>query len=148
MTRTRRSVLAVILAGALAGAGGGVAFALAARSGGRGGDGLSTVVVTVRHSRFSPDRIRVPAGTAVHFVIRNQDPIAHEFILGPPAVHERHERGTEARHGAVPGEVSVGNGEQAETTYVFREPGTVVFACHLPGHFAYGMRGEVVVTPQ
>jgi len=145
---TRRAALAVILAGALAGAGGGVAFALGGRSGGGRGDGPATVVVTVRHSRFSPDRIRVPAGTAVRFVLRNEDPIAHEFIVGPPVVHQRHERGTEARHGAVPGEVSVGNGEQGQTTYVFREPGTMLFACHLPGHFAYGMHGEVVVTPR
>jgi uncharacterized cupredoxin-like copper-binding protein len=141
---TRRAALAVVLAGALAGAGGGAAFALVGRS----GDGLSTIVINVRHSRFSPDRITVPAGTAVRFVVHNDDPIAHEFIVGPPAVHERHEKGTEARHGAVPGEVSIGNGERAETTYVFREPGTMVFACHLPGHFAYGMHGEVVITPR
>jgi uncharacterized cupredoxin-like copper-binding protein len=144
---TRRAALAVVLAGAVAGAGGGAAFALSGRLGGRG-DGMPTVVVTARHSRFMPGRITVPAGTAVRFVVRNDDPIAHEFIVGPPAVHQRHENGTEAYHGAVPGEVSVGNGEQAETTYVFREPGTMVFACHLPGHFTYGMHGEVVVTPR
>ena len=27
-----------------------------------------------------------------------------------------------------------------------RLPGKVLFACHLPGHFAYGMKGYVVVV--
>jgi uncharacterized cupredoxin-like copper-binding protein len=33
----------------------------------------------------------------------------------------------------------------AATAYTFHTPGVVLFACHLPGHFAYGMVGEVVV---
>ena len=35
----------------------------------------------------------------------------------------------------------------AATTYSFHARGTVLFACHLPGHFAYGMKGYVIVDP-
>jgi uncharacterized cupredoxin-like copper-binding protein len=47
----------------------------------------------------------------------------------------------------VPGEVTVDPSEVAETVYRFDEPGDVVFACHLPGHLQYGMRGTVEVLP-
>ena len=75
------------------------------------------------------------------------DPIAHELIVGPPDVHARHAEGTEAEHPSIPGEVSVGAGLTAVTTFTFDEPGTFEFACHLPGHYAYGMHGEVEVVP-
>ena len=67
--------------------------------------------------------------------------------MGPPDVHERHEGGHEAWHPAVPGEVSIPAGGVAETSYLFHDVGPVLFACHLPGHFAYGMHGPIVVTP-
>ena len=37
-------------------------------------------------------------------------------------------------------------GDVGITTYEFGDPGRVLFACHLPGHFTYGMVGEVRVT--
>ena len=33
------------------------------------------------------------------------------------------------------------------TFYEFTEPGTITYACHLPGHEAYGMRGTIEVVP-
>jgi uncharacterized cupredoxin-like copper-binding protein len=30
---------------------------------------------------------------------------------------------------------------------VFDEPGIVEMACHLPGHYAFGMKGEIEVVP-
>jgi len=135
----RGKALAVVLAGTLAGGvGGSAAFSL------MGAEGSDVVVVDIHHSRFSPATISVPVGREVRFVVHNTDPIDHEFIVGPREVHDRHERGTEARHGAIPGEVSVPAMGEAETTYVFRAPGPMVFACHLPGHLAYGMYGVVV----
>ena len=148
---SRPGRLRMMVAGAAVGAAvaGGVAYSLAGGSaGGAGGlaaSSLPTVVVTAHHSRFTPERIAVEAGTKVRFVVRNADPITHELIVGPPAVHERHERGTEAAHGAVPGEVTVGPDEEAATTYVFDRPGTIAFGCHLPGHWDYGMHGKIEV---
>jgi uncharacterized cupredoxin-like copper-binding protein len=110
-----------------------------------GDAGTREVHITVRHSSFDPGSIDVPAGGTVRFVIENTDPIAHEFILGDQSVQDRHETGTHSSHGSVPGEVSVPAGETATTTYTFGGPGTLIFGCHLPQHFAYGMRGEVRV---
>ena len=38
-------------------------------------------------------------------------------------------------------------GDQALTFYEFDEAGTIVYACHLPGHVAYGMQGTIEVVP-
>jgi uncharacterized cupredoxin-like copper-binding protein len=108
---------------------------------------VETVEVTVRWSRFDPAVIVVRPGTTVRFVVRNADPIDHELIVGPPEVHARHEHGTETRHDA-PGELSLPAGAVASTIYRFDAPGPTLFACHLPGHFAYGMRGLVSVVRQ
>jgi len=109
------------------------------------GPGTAAITLDVNHSRFAPDQIDVVAGTTVTFTIVNHDPIGHEFIVGDAAVHLIHEAGTHGSHGAVPGEVSVAPGESASTTFTFDAPGPVVYACHLPGHFAYGMVGQVDV---
>ena len=107
---------------------------------------VRTIEVTMRHSRFEPDRIEVGPGEAVRFVVRNADPIDHEFILGDEVVQLLHERGTEAHHPPRPGEMSVAAGMSAITTYVApHEPGTVLLGCHLPGHWDYGMRADVVI---
>lgn len=107
-----------------------------------------TVVVEIDHSRFDVSSLPVAAGTTVTFVVVNRDPINHELIVGPPEVHDRHRDGAERRHRPVPGEVSVPAQERRVTTYTFDTPGTVEFACHLPGHYDYGMRGEVEVGPR
>ncbi|HSK96814.1 MAG TPA: plastocyanin/azurin family copper-binding protein [Euzebyales bacterium] len=111
------------------------------------GPGDVTVTLGIEHSLFDPARVRVTEGTRVRFVVDNTDPIGHELIVGPPDVHARHSGGTHGQHPAVPGEVSVDPNRRAVTTYRFDEAGTVEFACHLPGHYEYGMRGEVEVTP-
>lgn len=105
-----------------------------------------TVVVDVEHSAFEPASMRIVEGTHVTFVLRNGDPINHELIIGPPSVHVRHQSGTEAVHPPTPGELSVGPDDQGVTSYVFEQPGVVEIACHLPGHYAFGMRGEVEVV--
>jgi uncharacterized cupredoxin-like copper-binding protein len=131
-----RPLLALVAVSALA--------ACAAPAGGAP-DGEQTVTLTARWSRFAPERLEVPAGTTVRFVVRNEDPIAHELIVGDEAVQDVHEKGTEAHHGERPGEVSVPAGATVETTFRFDRRGTVLFGCHLPGHWAYGMRGTIEV---
>jgi uncharacterized cupredoxin-like copper-binding protein len=110
------------------------------------GPGPVTVNITIHHSHFNPDRISVAPGTTVRFVIDNTDPINHEFIVGDDEVQRRHEAGTEPYHPPRPGEVSVPALTTAETTFVFDNPSSVMYACHLPGHFRYGMSGYVEVV--
>ena len=109
------------------------------------GPGLVTVDVSIHYSHFSISTLHVHPGTMVRFLIRNDDPIDHEFIVGDASVHARHEHGTEHVHPPVPGEVSLQPGQLGETFYEFDQPGAYLFACHFPGHLAYGMKGWVVV---
>lgn len=111
------------------------------------GPGVVTLEVGIESSAFDIESLRVVEGTLVQFVVRNDDPIDHELVVGDGDVHRRHADGTERRHPPVPGEVSVAPGDTSMTFYVFTEPGTVVYACHLPGHVAYGMAGTIEVVP-
>lgn len=106
---------------------------------------IQTVHLVIRHSTYLPSELALPAGTTVKFVIHNTDPIDHELIVGSRTVQIRHEAGTEPTHGIVPGEITIPAGESAITTYRFRGRGVYLMGCHLPGHFAYGMRGTIRV---
>jgi uncharacterized cupredoxin-like copper-binding protein len=104
------------------------------------------VTVTIRHSAFSPASVRVPRGVPVRFVLVNEDPIDHEWIVGDAAVHEAHRSGTEPAHDVRPTELTIPALETRETTITFAEAGTFAVICHLPRHEAYGMVGEVIVV--
>jgi uncharacterized cupredoxin-like copper-binding protein len=137
---------AAILVGALVTASG---YAVTASADQRAalGPGTVTVELGIEHSRFSVGSLRVVEGTLVEFEVQNDDPIAHELVVGTDEVHERHRDGSEGRHPPVPGEVSVGPGERGLTFAAFDTPGTITYVCHLPGHEAYGMVGEIEVVP-
>jgi uncharacterized cupredoxin-like copper-binding protein len=116
--------------------------------------GTGTVVgpirieIDIHYSHYVQTAITVPAGRAVTFVIRNQDPIDHEWIVGDAALHERHRTGTELHHDSRPTEVSIDSQTTRETTVTFTTAVTFLFICHLPGHEAFGMVGALTVTPQ
>jgi uncharacterized cupredoxin-like copper-binding protein len=110
------------------------------------GSGPVTRQITIHYSRFEPAQLTVPRGVAVTFVIVNEDPIEHEWLIGDAAFHERHRRGTEPRHGTRPNEVSVPPLGTVETTLTFHQAGPISYICHLPGHEQYGMVGTLTVT--
>jgi uncharacterized cupredoxin-like copper-binding protein len=112
------------------------------------GTAIRTVPITIHHSSFSVSRLSFPAGTTVRFVVTNTDPIDHEFIVGDRAVQHHIEVTEHPEHdGSVPGQISIPAGTTRTSTYTFGAPGSgLLFGCHLPGHFAYGMRGPIVVT--
>lgn len=107
----------------------------------------TVVEIDIHWSHFEPSLVHVPAGRPVTFVIRNEDPIDHEWIVGDAAVHERHRTGTEPSHGARPTEQSIPALSEVRTTITFAEPVDWQYICHLPGHEAYGMVGTVIVDP-
>jgi uncharacterized cupredoxin-like copper-binding protein len=106
------------------------------------------VSISFRFSHFEPSAVTVPAGVPVSITLENDDPIGHEWIVGPPEVHEVHRVGTEPEHVGRPNEVSVAPYETKTTLLTFERPGTYAFICHLPGHEAYGMKGVVAVVQQ
>ena len=109
--------------------------------------GIRTVAITIHYSHFSLSDLTVAPGQAVRFVVNNTDPIDHEFILGDQHLQDVHENGTEAYHPPRPGEMTIPAGTTRVTTYTFpTAPTQLFFACHLPGHYAYGMHGPVFVA--
>lgn len=104
-----------------------------------------TVDVGMHFSKFVPAQITVPSGKPIRFVIHNDDFIDHEFIVGDAEVQRRHETGTEPSHGARPTEVDVPAGTTVETVVTFPTSTTLIYACHAPGHLAYGMSGVLTV---
>lgn len=104
------------------------------------------VRITLHYSHFEPARVVVPHGQPITFVLQNDDPIDHEWLVGDAAMHEVHRNGTEAHHDSRPTEVSVPALSTRTTTITFDSPGILAYICHLPGHEAYGMVGTLVVT--
>jgi uncharacterized cupredoxin-like copper-binding protein len=140
-------VLSVDRAVAALGLGLAAALGAAAVAGAVGRSAEPVVIqIEIRYSHFSPTAVTVPAGRPVTFVIVNNDPIDHEWIVGDAALHERHRTGSEPIHNARPTEISIDALHEKRTTITFASPGTLTFVCHLPGHEAYGMTGTLVVA--
>jgi plastocyanin len=104
------------------------------------------VEIAIRYSHFNPSRISVPHGTSVTFVLVNDDPIDHEWIVGTDELHRGHRTGTEPHHASRPTEVTIPALGRRITTVTFPAPGVFSYICHLPGHEAYGMVGTLEVS--
>ncbi|MBV8716580.1 MAG: hypothetical protein JOZ65_16080, partial [Chloroflexi bacterium] len=131
---------------------GGAAFAFA-----RTGTGVlaqarpisrTVTISTTDALRFTPDQILVKAGETVAFDITNTGALPHEFFIGTAAEQQAHE--AEMSSGAQmmdePGAVNVPAGATARLVYTFDQPGTLEYGCHVPGHFAAGMRGTITIS--
>ncbi len=102
------------------------------------------VTIRFHYSHFEPSVVTVPAGVRLTVTLRNDDPIDHEWIVGPPQVHEIHRLGTEAVHAGRATEVTVPALSTRVTTIMFDDPGEYAYICHLPGHEEYGMKGDFI----
>ncbi|MGH2755921.1 MAG: cupredoxin domain-containing protein [Actinomycetota bacterium] len=107
---------------------------------------VRTITIDIEHSAFVPSEVNVRAGERVRFIVRNNDPIDHEFIIGNDHIQLIHEEGTERHHGARDGEVSIPAQAERVTSYTFDEPGRLIYGCHLPQHYDYGMKGDITVS--
>jgi uncharacterized cupredoxin-like copper-binding protein len=108
--------------------------------------GPMSVDIPIRYSHYDRPVVSVPAGVPVTIILRNDDPIDHEWIVGDEGVHERHRNGTEPVHASRATEVTIPAGSTRTTVISFTTPGTYRYICHLPGHEAYGMVGTLIVT--
>lgn len=109
--------------------------------------GPRTVAIDIHYSHFSPKEVQVPLGLPVTFVITNEDPIDHEWIVGDAAVHAFHRTSAAVLHTGDPTAVPVPALTTVSTTVTFSSAGRLAFICHLPGHEAYGMVGWVTIAP-
>lgn len=145
MSRFRIAGLALAVCAALT-----VGAALGWPGAASGSTGPVTVDLVIHYSHFSLSALVVHRGQSVRFVVHNTDPIDHELIVGDRQVQDTHEHGADLDHdGSVRGQISVPAETTVSTTVVFTPAfigsGGLQFACHVPGHFAYGMHGTIEV---
>ncbi len=100
--------------------------------------------------RFSPEMVEVKAGETIRFVVSNRGTTDHEFVIGDMAFQEQHgsemmEEGS-GMMTSEPNAVVVAPGQSIDVFWRFTTPGTYVYGCHVSGHFAAGMKGEIKVT--
>jgi uncharacterized cupredoxin-like copper-binding protein len=123
--------------------------------------GAPVRVVMNDRFRYRPAAIMIRAGRRVTFEVTNAGKLPHEFILGDRAAQLAHERqmrdappagGHAHDHGpgghASPeasGALTVPPGQTRRLSWTFDEPGTVLYGCHVLGHWAAGMKGTIVV---
>jgi uncharacterized cupredoxin-like copper-binding protein len=103
--------------------------------------------------RFNPATVTVAAGDTVAFVIHNDTPLPHEFVIGAEAVQAEHElemsEGMETAMTEMednPFAVDVPAGETRTLVYKFDDAGTLIYGCHVPGHYPAGMWGTVTIS--
>jgi Cu+-exporting ATPase len=100
--------------------------------------------------RFSPDAVTVHVGETVAFTVTNTGFVPHEFVVGDAAVQQEHEQemasgGGMAMGTSFPFAVDIPAGQAATLVYTFDKPGILYYGCHVPGHYAAGMRGTITV---
>lgn len=124
---------------------------------------ISTIELTVGDNmRFTPSVIQAHPGQRVRIVLKaigRLPALAHNVVLlkkgtAPKAFLERAGPATQET-GSIPPAMSdqvivasalVKPGESAEVTFEAPViPGEYTFVCSFPGHFALGMRGQLIV---
>lgn len=97
--------------------------------------------------RFDPDAVSVTAGETIRFVLVNSGGTEHEFILGDEGVQESHAMSGHEGHGEdALAAVELPPGATQEATVTFEDPGTVLYGCHVDGHYEAGMLGTVTIS--
>jgi uncharacterized cupredoxin-like copper-binding protein len=97
---------------------------------------------------YSPDRIEVRKGEQIRLVLRNAGDLAHELVLDTAENNARHklemEKSPDMAH-EEPNGARLEPKQSAELLWRFTQAGTFEYACLIPGHYAAGMKGVVVV---
>lgn len=91
---------------------------------------------------FGPDKVEVPVGQQVKFVLTNYGQVDHSFVIGTDG--EAKERELPAK-GIEPNARLVPAGGQGDILWRFSKPGRFEFASVLPGQYAAGMKGAITV---
>jgi uncharacterized cupredoxin-like copper-binding protein len=106
-----------------------------------------TVEVEATESlKFDPASLEVGAGETITFVVTNDTSTPHEFVLGDEAYQDSH--GDAMANGGMQHEgnaVTLDPGVTQELTWTFTDAGEVIYACHVAGHYASGMKGTISV---
>ena len=108
-------------------------------------------VITIDMSdtmRFFPSEIRVKRGDTIRFIVRNKGEVAHGMVLGTMDELKKHAE-LIRKNGEMdydePHAAHVQAGSTGRMVWQFTKAGEFYYACVVPGHFAAGMIGTIVV---
>lgn len=100
--------------------------------------------------QFEPTSVMANSGETITFRITNTGQLVHEFVLGDKEFQDEHEKemmGMAGGMGDEPNTRTVEPGQTEDLTWTFpAKPGTVLYGCHVPGHYAGGMKGTITVA--
>lgn len=100
---------------------------------------------------FQPANLEIAVGEVVTLRVTNGGKITHDFTLGDAAVQADHDAEMASMDGGMtmadePNGFLIPAGQTKELTWRFDTAGTVIYGCHVPGHYAAGMRGDITVA--
>jgi uncharacterized cupredoxin-like copper-binding protein len=115
------------------------------------------VIIITRDDRFSPPVLDLVPGETVVLRVINGGLETHEAIIADEAVQAAWEAAEAAVAGAPPGptpavsvppelaglRVVVRSGERQDVTWTVPTSDGLIVGCHIPGHYARGMRAPV-----
>jgi uncharacterized cupredoxin-like copper-binding protein len=109
-----------------------------------------TVEVTALDTMtFEPSKINVSTGETLTFVVTNSGQAVHEFTLGDAAMQQQHADEMAQMADTMvhnePNSIRLQPGETKQLTWRFGDSGTLEYACHEPGHYQAGMRGQITI---
>lgn len=107
-----------------------------------------TVKIEARDISFAPAAMTVKVGETVKFEITNTGRLEHEFMIGDAKEQVEHDKEMAAMPGMAmddPNGVSVPAGKTATLIWTFTKAGALQYGCHVPGHYAAGMVGQLTV---
>lgn len=115
------------------------------------------VIVVARDDRFSPAVLDLVPGERIVLRVLNGGLETHEAVIGDDAVQTAWEAAHAAVQGAPPGptplvsvppgleglRIVVRSGERVDVEWTVPETPGLIVGCHIPGHYARGMRSPV-----
>ena len=107
-----------------------------------------TIRITATDFRFLPAALNIRTGRTVRFDIINRGQLEHEFVLGDVIEQRAHDKEMAVMPNMPmddPNGVSIPAGKTATLIWTFTRPGKLQYACHVPGHYAAGMFGQLNV---
>ena len=117
---------------------------------GKAADVTRTITVDMDDSmHFVPDDITVKAGETIRFFAKNTGKMTHEMVIGSMEELKEHAEMMRQMPGMQheePNMVTLKPGQRGGLIWTFDTPGTVDFACLIPGHLEAGMVAKVTVT--
>ncbi|CAG0978318.1 hypothetical protein RHDC1_01685 [Rhodocyclaceae bacterium] len=110
-----------------------------------------TIEVTMDDAmQFTPGKISVKAGETVRLFVKNAGKTPHEMVIGTLGELKDHAEMMRKMPGmqhAEPNMVTLKAGQRGGIVWQFDKPGTVDFACLVPGHMEAGMTGRFFIEP-